>query len=414
MLRKRITEQVDFFCGNDPKALVRAYGSPLYVYSEAILRKNCRALKQMASYSDFHVNFSAKANSNLALLQIVREEGLDVDAVSNGEIVIELKAGFTPEQIFYVTNNASAEEMRFAIDKGILMSVDSVSQLAQFGRLNPGGAVAVRFNPGIGAGHHAKVVTGGDKTKFGVNIEHTYEVKKILAEYDLKLVGINQHIGSLFMDSKPFMDSVQVIKNIAKEFPELAFIDFGGGFGTPYKKQKGEPPLDLRLLGQNLDAFMAAFSAEYGRPLAYKIEPGRYVVAETCVLLGTVYSTKNNGKDKYIGTDIGFNVLVRPVMYDAYHEIEVYNDAREEELVNVVGNICESGDFLAKDIVLPSITEGDVIGVLDAGAYGYAMSSTYNVRMRPAEVLIRENGETVLIRERDRIEDMMSQMIPLY
>ena len=202
-INTKVTDSVDFFKGNKPSDLTAKFGSPLYVYSEEILRQRCRDVKNLVKYPKFSVNYSAKANSNLAFLEIVHEEGLNVDAMSPGEIFVELKAGFKLEQIFYISNNVTAEEMKFAIDHDVLISVDSISQLETYGKLNPGGKIAARFNGGIGAGHSEKVVTAGKKTKFAVNPEFIPQFKEVLAKYDLKLVGINQHIGSLFMDGKP-------------------------------------------------------------------------------------------------------------------------------------------------------------------------------------------------------------------
>ena len=193
-MKSYYTEQTGFFKVMSPDALLKEYGSPLYVYSEAILREKCRDMAGLVSYPNFKANYSIKANSNLEILKIVKQEGLHADAMSPGEIHVLLAAGFKPEELFFVSNNISAEEMKFAIDEDILMSCDSLSQLRQYGRINPGGRVAVRFNPGVGAGHHEKVITAGKNTKFGVNMDLLPEVKVILNDYKLKLVGINQHI----------------------------------------------------------------------------------------------------------------------------------------------------------------------------------------------------------------------------
>ncbi|HHV99528.1 MAG TPA: diaminopimelate decarboxylase [Clostridiaceae bacterium] len=405
------TENTNFYGSTSPKELLMEYGSPLYVYNEKILRQRCREMADLVTYPNFKANFSIKANSNIELLKIVHSEGLYADAMSPGEIYVLLKAGFKPEEIFYVSNNVSEEEMKFAIERGIITSVDSLSQLRQFGRLNPGGKVAIRFNPGIGAGHHEKVVTGGKKTKFGINPEYIDEVKSILKEYSLKLVGVNQHIGSLFMEPESYIESTKYILGIAEQFEDLDFIDFGGGFGIPYRKQEGQQRLDLAYLGEKLDDIMDKWTDKYGKKVFFKTEPGRYIVAECGVLLGTVYSVKQNNGICFVGTDIGFNVLIRPAMYDSHHDIEVYKNAsataKEYKTVTVVGNICESGDIIAKDRLLPQLEEGDIIGVMDAGAYGYSMSSNYNNRLRPAEVLIKENGTAVLIRRRDTLEDLL-------
>ena len=245
-MREYYTEQTGFYGSSKPSELLKEYGSPLYVYNEAILRQRCREMAGLVCDPAFKSNYSAKANSNKELLRIIRDEGLHADAMSAGEIHVLLAAGFRPEELLFVANNVSQDEMRYAIEAGVLVSCDSLSQLRQFGRLNPGGRVAVRFNPGIGAGHHEKVITAGENTKFGVNIELICEVKAILEEYKLKLVGINQHIGSLFMESTPYLDSVKRLLSIAEQFEELEFVDMGGGFGIPYHKQEGKERLPLK------------------------------------------------------------------------------------------------------------------------------------------------------------------------
>jgi diaminopimelate decarboxylase len=406
------TKKTNFYGNTTPEALVKEYGSPLYVYNESIFRQRCREMAKLVSYPNFKSNFSIKANSNLELLKIAHEEGLHADAMSPGEIHVLLLAGYKPEEIFYISNNVSEEEMKFAIERGIIVSIDSLSQLKMYGRINPGGKVAVRFNPGVGAGHHEKVVTAGEKTKFGVNMDFVDEVKDIAKEYNLKIVGINQHIGSLFMESKPYLEGAKSILSIAEQFEDLDFIDFGGGFGIPYRKQEGQERLDLCEIGRELDKLITEWTDKYGKKIRFKIEPGRYISAESGVLLGKVHAKKNNYGTIYVGTDIGFNVLARPAMYDSHHDIEVYNEGTynndaQFETVTVVGNICESGDILAKDRNLPYINEGDIIGVMDAGAYGFSMSSNYNNRLRPAEVLIKEDGSIVLIRRRDTLEDLV-------
>lgn len=399
--------------------LKEKYGTPLYVYSEAILRERCREMKNLLPNKNLRVNYSAKANTNLELLKIIKDEGLDVDAMSPGEIYIEQLAGFKSNQIFFISNNVSAEEMRYAIDRDILISVDSLSQLEMYGQINPGGKVAVRFNPGKGAGHHEKVITAGEKTKFGVQKELVPQVKTIVEKYSLTLAGINQHIGSLFLDWHNYVEGVCSFLEIAKEFPNLSFIDIGGGFGVPYKLE--ESRLDLKKLGEELDIVLTRFLGEYpNKEVMFKIEPGRYIVAECGVLLGSVNSVKNSYDTTYIGTDIGFNVLARPVIYDSYHEVEIVkrnignneiNNSDTRVTATIVGNICESGDILARDREIEAAEVGDILITLNAGAYGYVMSSNYNCRLRPAEVLIDLNGEASLIRRGDTLESLIQNFL---
>jgi diaminopimelate decarboxylase len=348
----------------------------------------------------------------LELLKIIREEGLHADAMSPGEIHVLLAAGFRPDQIFYIGNNVSIDEMMFAVNNGITMSVDSLSQLETYGRFNPGGNVAVRINPGFGIGHHEKVVTGGKDTKFGINDDCIPEIKALIKEYNLNLLGINQHIGSLFMEGDAYIQSVKVLLQIAEQFGKLRFIDMGGGFGIPYQKQDNEKPLELKSFGQQLADLLFNWANQNNPDVIFMSEPGRYIVAESGVLLGTVHAKKENNGVNYVGTDLGFNVLIRPVMYDAWHDIEVYNRSKEfanisEKRVTIVGNICESGDTIAINRKLPELSVGDIIGVMDAGAYGYSMSSNYNNRLRPAEVLIQRDGSDKLIRRRDTLDDLL-------
>lgn len=406
------TETTEFYGRTSAEALVAKYGSPLYVYNERILRERCRDMKYLLPEGPGKVNYSIKANSNLELLRIIHSEGIVADAISPGEIFILQQAGYSADEILYIGNNVSDEELFFAVKAGVDVSVDSLAQLERYGRLHPGGRVAVRFNPGVGAGHHVKVVTGGDKTKFGVNVADIPEVKAILERHGLKLVGINQHIGSHFMDSCAYLAGVKALLGIAEHFKGLEFVDFGGGFGIPYHKQDGEQRLDLTAFKAGLQEIVGEWRRCGNEQVEVRIEPGRYIPAECGVLLGTVHAVKENAGITYIGTDLGFNVLMRPVLYDSYHDVEVYRDGQRvssdrKQKVTIVGNICETGDIIAKDRELPEICENDVIGIMDAGAYGFAMSSNYNNRLRPAEVLITENGEDVLIRRRETLEDLM-------
>ncbi len=243
------------------------------------------------------------------LLKIVRDEGLRVDAMSPGEIYVNIKAGFKPDEIFYISNNVSEDEFKYALHAGVKISVDSLSQLEMYGKLNPGGEVAFRLNPGVGAGHHEKVVTAGSKTKFGIENKYIPEVKTILKKYNLKLIGINQHIGSLFMDDSTYIKTAETILSQAKEFDDLKFVDLGGGFGIPYRKQANQARLNLTDMGLKLSELINNWVKEYGKEIEINIEPGRYIVAESSILLGKVNAIKKNYETKYIGTDIGFNVL---------------------------------------------------------------------------------------------------------
>jgi diaminopimelate decarboxylase len=408
-------EQSNFFEGNNPEKIAQEYGTPLYVYNENILRNRMDAVAKVITKYKYTANYSVKANTNIHILKLALEEGNNCDAMSVGEIQMLLKAGFPKERIFFVPNNVSEEEMQFAIDNGIMTSCDSLAQLELYGSLNKGGKVAVRINPGVGAGHHEKVVTGGKKTKFGISEEFIPQIFEIAEKYNLTIAGINQHIGSLFMDPQPYLDAVTNILRIALQFKDLEFIDFGGGYGIPYHKLDDQPEYDMEGFKKSLEPILDSFVKEYGKAPLFKSEPGRYCVAEGSVILGRVHATKDNSGHHFIGTDVGMNVLVRPSMYDSWHDIEILRDGKpvsRDNLIeqNVCGNICESGDLLCKDRPLPEAQKGDLVCVLDTGAYGYSMCSTYNSRPRPAEVCVMSDGSLKLIRKAETYEDLLKLM----
>lgn len=415
-IRSRYSDEISFFGDTTPAKLLEKWGSPLYVYNENMLRRRCRELMALSAHAGFGVNYSVKANANPVLLRIIREEGLVVDAMSPGELYLDKLAGFTPDQILYIANNISSDEMRHALDQGVLVSVDSLSQLETLGRLNRGGRVMVRFNPGIGAGHHQKVITAGKETKFGVTPDLLDEALAILKRHDMRLAGINHHIGSLFMEADGYIAAASVLLELAERLPAdvlrgLEIIDFGGGFGIPYHKYEGQPRLDMADLAEKLHALISGWSARTGYAGRFLVEPGRYVAAECGMILTGVNNVKYNGETCYVGTDVGFNVLARPAMYDSFHDLEIYAGPagtadRAEKEQTIVGNICESGDILAKKRLLPALHEGDILGILDAGAYGFSMSSSYTQRCRCAEVLIDAEGKARLIRRRETPEDL--------
>ena len=406
----------DFFKGNNPEAIASEYGTPVYVYNEEIIRKSMETVEGVITKYPYTANYSVKANTNIEILKLALEEGLNCDAMSPGEITLLLKAGFPPEKIFFVSNNVAAEEMQFAIDKGVMVSLDSLDQLDRFGQINPGGRCAVRINPGVGAGHSEKVITAGKKTKFAIAEEDIDKIFEIADKYDLKIVGINQHIGSGFLDPKPYIDAVTNLLRIADRFDNLEFIDFGGGYGIPYHKLDDEKPFPMEDFKVKLEPVLDEFVQRYGKTPLFKSEPGRYCVAEGSVILSRVQAIKVNAGIKYVGCDTGMNTLIRPAMYDSYHDIEVIRDGKvvdrdgnnDMETVNVSGPICETGDLIAKERLLPKAKTGDLLAILDTGAYGYSMASSYNSRPRPAEVMITKEGKVVQIRRRETIEDLLS------
>ena len=415
-------QNTDFFAGNNPETIASEYGTPVYVYNEKILRDRMAKVAKVITKYPYTANYSVKANTNIHILKLALEEGLNCDAMSVGEITLLMKAGFPVERIFFVPNNVAPYELAFALKNGVMTSLDSLSQLELFGEVCNQMNIpaekrkcAVRINPGVGAGHHEKVVTGGKKTKFGIAEYSIPEIFEIAEKYQITIAGINQHIGSLFMDPQPYLDAVTNLLRIAHQFKNLEFIDFGGGYGIPYHKLDEEKDFPMEDFKSRLEPILDEFVASYGKAPLFKSEPGRYCVAEGSVILGRVHATKENSGIQFAGSDIGMNVLVRPSMYDSHHDIEVFRDgelvSRDSDNLTeqtVTGNICESGDILAKDRLLPKIQEGDLLCVLDTGAYGWSMCSTYNSRPRPAEVMILANGKVKQIRRKETIEDLLS------
>ncbi|MCR4900153.1 MAG: hypothetical protein K5907_04975, partial [Treponema sp.] len=254
---------VDFFKGNNPEEIVMNYGTPLYVYNEDILRNRMHAVSQVITKYPYTANYSVKANTNIHILKIALEEGVNCDAMSVGEIQMLFKAGFPAERIFFVPNNVAPEEFKFAIENKVITSLDSLEQLELIGQvfcdLNvapENRKVAVRINPGVGAGHHEKVVTGGKKTKFGISEEFIPKIFEIAQKYELKIAGINQHIGSLFMDPQPYLDAVTNLLRIADQFENLEFIDFGGGYGIPYHKLDDEKDFPMEDFKKRLEPIL--------------------------------------------------------------------------------------------------------------------------------------------------------------
>lgn len=380
--------------------LAARYGTPLYVYEARTIAHRYGELVEHIPYRPLHIHYALKANSNPEILRFLRQLGAGAETVSPGEIRLAREAGFEPREILFTCSNIGRAELHHVIEQGVMIHLDSLGQLRHFGELAPGGRVSLRINQGIGAGHHRHVVTGGPESKFGIPVEQLPEALALAKQYGLRIVGLHQHIGSNVLDEGVLLEAMEAQLCTAFSVPGLEFIDLGGGLGIPYRPE--EKPLDMRRLGKAISDRFARFCHAYGRPLELILEPGRYLVAESGILLATVTDVKRTPVRTFVGVDTGLNHLLRPALYGAYHEI--VNASRvegEQEVACVAGNICESGDLLARDRLLPRFQEGDILAVLKVGAYGYAMSSNYNARPRPAEVLV-EGDQVRLIRERER------------
>lgn len=399
---------------------IEQYGSPVYLYDYNILKDRCNQMYEFKEYLENKIgnvkvtmHYSSKANSNPAILKAVKDAGLFVDCMSPLELYLNQKCGFSKEEILYVCNNISADEMKMVHENDLLICLDSISQVETWGKMYPNTDIMIRINPGTtGVGHSYKVITSGKATKFGVSEDNFEELFKTANKYNLKIVGVHQHLGSLFLNNKInyYIGGVRAgLELIKTYFKDVTIVDLGGGFGVPY--QPDENNLDLMKVANQLEKILIKFKQEYPSVKEFKFEPGRFIPCESGYLLGTVTAVKHENDTWWIGTDIGMNELVRPSMYDSYHEISFLGDDSEEEIIaNICGNVCESGDVLGKDrkIKLPKV--GDRILVHNAGAYGYSMASNYTGRPRPAEVMIYDD-KIQLIRRAETIEIMESNII---
>lgn len=389
------------------------YDTPLYVISETRIRDNFRRVHEALTqnYKKIRIYYACKANTNISVLKILESEGAYIDAVSPGEVFLALKAGFSIDRILYTGTSVRDDELHNLAKTGISINVDSTSQLRRLLKHGKPEILSFRINPEIGAGHHDHCITAGKNAKFGIWEQQAARAYGVAKKAGVKRFGMHMHIGSGILDTEPFALALDKLLSIAKMVHDQAgvdfeFLDMGGGLGVPYRPD--EPDLDLACFSDILLSLFKKRVAEYGlgEPV-FCIEPGRYLVADASILLTTVNTIKETPFKKYIGVDAGFNTLVRPTMYGSYHHIVVANklDAPEKEVYDVAGPICESGDLLAKERKLPEINEGDVLAVLNAGAYGFAMSSQYNSRPRAAEVLVKK-GKTALARGREKNEDL--------
>lgn len=387
--------------------LIDRYGSPLYVYDLDLVRERAQMLNQALPYRPLQLLYAIKANPCPPVIRCLLDAGFGMDCVSPGEVAHVLRLGAQPEQVLFTENNMTDAEMQDAINQDILIncgSLDRLERLAQTGART----AAVRFNPHIGDGAHEKVLTAGPLTKFGVYYSQADRVIAIEKQYGIKVIGCHMHIGSGILNADVYSDAMAVILDVARQLPHLEFINFGGGLGIPYRED--DQPIDLTRVGQSATSLMQEFCAAYGRTLELRLEPGRFLVGEAGTLYTTVTSIKDNPDGRrFVGCDSGFNHLVRPCMYDSYHKIEnVSHPDNQQQTVDVVGNICESGDIFARDRSLPQPELGDVLAIRDAGAYGMSMASTYNLRPLPAEIIL--DGDVVRVaRERQSIDSLLAE-----
>ena len=404
--------------GVDVLGMADEFGLPLYVYDADKITEKIDLLRAVFAGVDLKIKYAAKALTNLSILKLMRMRGVDVEVVSVNEARLARLAGFEPEQIMYTPSGNAWPEVQEALEMGLQLNADSLPLLEQIGKTyGDRYPVALRINPSIVEGGTFKIQTGHENSKFGISNQYRDRIRAIVEQYRIPVVGLHVHTGSDFKDGNTFLKSADVLFEMAADYPDLRFIDFGSGFKVPYRK--GDHFTDLSELGANVSAAFRAFCHRYGRELQLCFEPGKLLVSESGHLLVGVNVVKQNPTRTFVMVNSGLNHLIRPMMYDAYHHILNVSNPLEssvrrngttgsEQLYDVVGYICETDTF-ATDRPLPEVWPGDVLSLENAGAYGFSMASNYNLRERPAEVLVYE-GKPYLIRRRETFEDMVRGM----
>lgn len=386
---------------NDEMLLAEKYDTPLYVTDAGKIRERYGKLKD----SFDRIYYSCKANTNIAILKILQNEGSFADAVSVGEVLACLRAGFPENRIMFTGTGVRNDELAFLAEKDVMINIDSCSELERLCTLAKKPlSLSFRLNPGVGAGHSEKAITGNKSSKFGMEEKVLERAVNMALQKGHEVKALHCHIGSGILSEEPFIRAAEILENTALRFKEqisFEFLDVGGGFGVPYKEDERE--LDILSLANALRRIIK-------EPIA--IEPGRYIVADSTVLLTRVNTIKSNGGKNFAQVDAGFNTLIRPAMYGSYHRVRLVGDGvgRRKKVYDIVGPLCESGDFIALDREMPELREGDLLAIENAGAYGYSMSSNYNSRPRAAEVMI-EDGRDRLIRKRESYEDLFSKEV---
>lgn len=392
-------------------AIALKWGTPTYVYSEDMLRQRCRALVQLFTDQPVSWLYAVKANDNPHLLKIIADEGFGFDTVSYEEVLLCIKLGTDPQKIFYTENNMTDAEMHGAAQKGVVLNIGSLGRLKAYCEAYPDTDCSVRIKPDIGDGHHAKVDTGREDSKFGIRLDRIEEAVSIAEKQGVRIRGIHAHIGSGIKKPENLLAEIEVLLNVCEKFGDVEYINFGGGMPIPYKP--GDVRFDLEHFAKLTSERLVQFLADEKKNVSFLFEPGRWIAGPAGILLTQINTMKDQGSKTFLGTDTGFNHLLRPALYDAYHEVINISSSPDKptQIYDIAGNICESGDIIAVGRQLPESYPGDYLAILDAGAYGMTMASHYNRRALPAEVLVTREGFHKTIRSRKSAEETVDEFL---
>ncbi|WP_448528195.1 diaminopimelate decarboxylase [Raineya sp.] len=395
----------------DVLSLCEQFGTPLYVYDAEKMKMQVESLQKAFLGVPMKIKYACKALNNISVLKLFKHYGTGLDTVSIQEVYLGLKAGFEPQEIIFTPNCVSFEEIQEAVRLGVVINIDNISILEQFGHTY-GSSVpcCIRLNPHILAGGNHKISTGHIDSKFGISVLQSRHLLRVIKTYNIRVTGLHMHTGSDIVDADVFLQAANILFEIATDFPDLEFMDFGSGFKVAYKE--GDITTDITDLGKKLGSAFQKFCQNYGRQLELWFEPGKFLVSEAGYLFVKTNVIKTTPATVFVGVNSGLNHLIRPMMYDAYHEIvNVSNPLAPQRVYTVVGYICETDTF-GWDRKLNEVRENDILALKNAGAYGFTMSSQYNARTRPAEVLIYE-GKPYLIRKAETLEDILKNQVEL-
>ncbi len=386
-------------------------GTPMYVYDTAIMERQVQRLRSAFTRVPTRLMYACKANTNINVLRWMRRLGCGLDAVSMQEVELGLLSGFAPQEVLFTPNMAAYADYQRAVTLGVRINIDSLGALEHFGHDHGGTVpVCIRFNPHIMAGGNERISTGHVDSKFGISIHQARHAQRVIATNGMRINGLHMHTGSDILDAEVFLEGAEILLELAAQFPDLEFLDLGSGFKVPYRPDDIET--DIEELGERLAVRIERFNSERARPVELWFEPGKFLVSDSGTLLARVEQIKHTTATVFAGLDTGLNHLLRPMLYGSYHHIiNASAPSGKPRIYTVVGNICETDTF-GWDRKIPELHEGDLVAFMNSGAYGWSMSSNYNSRFRPPEVIVHA-GKAHLIRKREGMEDLLRNQVDI-
>jgi diaminopimelate decarboxylase len=394
---------------NELLAIAKEFGTPVYVYHADKIKEQYNKLNTAFKDCNARFFYACKALSNINILKYVEQLGSGLDCVSINEVKLGLKAGFTPGRILFTPNSVDFAEIVEGKELGVNLNIDNISILEQFGnKFGNSYPICIRFNPHIMGGGNYKISTGHIDSKFGISVHQMRHIERIIKTTKLQVRGIHMHTGSDIKDVQVFLQGLEVMFELAEHFPDLDFINLGSGFKVPYHDD--DVQTDIELLGRKVTEVFQRYEKQKGKKIEVWFEPGKFLVSEAGYFIVKANVIKQTTATVFVGVNSGFNHLIRPMFYESYHRIEnISNPNSNERIYTVVGNICETDTF-AWDRKLHEVREGDYLVFYNAGAYGFEMSSNYNSRFKPAEVMVKD-GKTHLIRKREELDDLLHNQV---